>query len=262
MQDLQRIQQLAEHLSSLQSDITTHHLYGQIRTVAGLRVFMEHHVFAVWDFMSLLKGLQAVLTGHDLPWRPVGDAATRRFVNEIVLEEESDLIDGEAIGHFELYLRAMRQAGAETGAIEAVMARAADGMPVEQALSWPGVPPASAAFSRATFRSLEGARPHVIASAFTFGREMAVPSMFRGIVERLGDRAAELTTLMTYLERHCQLDEEEHGPKAVAMLAQLCGDDDLRWHEARVAATAALRARMLFWDGISGAIARLDTAAA
>lgn len=262
MEHPQRVQQLVSHLSSIQSDIATHRLYGEIRSVASLQVFMEHHVFAVWDFMSLLKGLQNVLTGRDLPWRPVGDAATRRFVNEIVLEEESDLIDGEAIGHFELYLRAMRQAGADTGVIETVMARIDAGMPVDQALSLPGVPPASAAFSRATFRSLEGARAHIIASAFTFGREMAVPSMFRGITERLGHRAAELTTLVTYLDRHCQLDEEEHGPKAVAMLTQLCGDDDLRWHEARVAAAAALRARLLFWDGISGAIARLDTAAA
>ncbi len=258
----QRVQQLVEHIASVQAEISSHRLYGRIHSVAGLQVFMEHHVFAVWDFMSLLKGLQAQLTGHDLPWRPVGDAATRRFVNEIVLEEESDLVDGEAIGHFELYLRAMREAGADTTAIETVLARIAAGGSVEQALSLACVPAAAAAFSRATFRSLEGARAHVIASAFTFGREMAVPSMFRGIIDRLGHRAAELTTLITYLDRHCQLDEEEHGPKAVAMLTNLCGDDDLRWHEARAAAAAALKARLAFWDAISVAIARVETVAA
>ena len=262
MQIVDRVEQLAQSVRSVQADIANHRLYGQINSVSGLRVFMQHHVFAVWDFMSLLKGLQLALPGCRVPWCPVGDPATRRFVNELVLEEESDLVDGEAIGHFELYLRAMREAGGDTAPIEAVVAAVEAGAPVDEALSLAAVPAPAAAFSRATFHSIDLDRPHAVAAAFTFGREMAVPSMFRGIIDRLGGRAAELGTLMRYLERHCQLDEEEHGPKAVAMLGGLCGADDLRWHEAMLASRAALRARLLFWDGISAAIAEGDAVAA
>ncbi len=262
MQTVDRVQQLTQSVAGLQADIASHRLYGQIDDVAALRVFMQHHVFAVWDFMSLLKGLQLALTGCRVPWCPVGDPATRRFVNELVLEEESDVVDGEAIGHFELYLRAMREAGADTAPIEAVVAAVEAGLPVDEALALPSVPAPAAAFSRATFRSIDGDRSHAVAAAFTFGREMAVPSMFRGIMDRLGDRAAELGTLIRYLERHCQLDEEEHGPKAVAMLGALCGADDLRWHEAMLASRAALRARLVFWDGISAAIAEAEAVAA
>ena len=77
-----------------------------------IRVFMFHHVWAVWDYFQLLKRLQLELTCVQLPWRPRADAQLRRFVNEIVLEEETDLMeDGVSYGsHLELYLKVLDKA--------------------------------------------------------------------------------------------------------------------------------------------------------
>ena len=80
---------------------------------------MEYHVYAVWDFMSLLKALQIELTCTTLPWKPVGDTKIRRLINSIVLEEESDVdADGNPSSHYEMYLDAMIECGADTKKIE------------------------------------------------------------------------------------------------------------------------------------------------
>jgi len=97
---------------------------------------MEHHVFAVWDFQSLLKAMQQRLTCTSIPWVPTADAEARRIVNEIVLDEESDeLPDGGYASHFELYLQSMQQAGADTAPIERLLASLSLGAPISQALA-------------------------------------------------------------------------------------------------------------------------------
>ena len=49
---------------------------------------------------------------------PVGDTLCRRLINEIVLGEESDQFDGRVLSHFEMYLAAMDQAGADRAPLE------------------------------------------------------------------------------------------------------------------------------------------------
>ena len=113
-----RLELLQSRLAPLRDSLLAHPIYDRIDTIEDLRLFMEHHVFAVWDFMSLLKALQRLVCCVDVPWTPPLDSAACRFVNEIVLGEESDE-DGQGgfTSHFELYRRAMRQSGAETGPI-------------------------------------------------------------------------------------------------------------------------------------------------
>ncbi len=246
--------QLLDTIADLREKVARHPMYGRIRTLEDLRVFMGLHVFAVWDFMSLLKGLQRSVTCQTLPWRPVGDAQTRRLVNEIVMEEESDVVDGEATGHFELYLRAMDEIGGDTGVIRRLIALVAEDVPLEQALVGAGVPAAAASFVRATFSFIDIDRPHVTASAFTFGREDSIPSMFRNITGMVSQHGERTATLLTYLERHCQLDEEDHGPKAVEMVRRLCNGDPGRWAEATETAKRALEARIELWDAIASAL--------
>ncbi len=230
-----------------------HRLYGQLRTLENLTAFMEHHVFAVWDFMSLLKALQVRLTCANVPWRPVGNAQVRRLVNEIVLGEESDALPtGGAASHFELYMLAMQEAGAKTVQIEHFIRELESGKTVAEALEHAGVPVAVAAFVRQTFEVIERGRPHEIAAAFTYGREDLIPEMFTELVHGLERQFPDkLATLRYYLDRHIALDGDEHGEMGRQMVALLCEGDARRELEATQAAVDALRSRIMLWDGIA-----------
>jgi hypothetical protein len=77
--------------------------------------------------------------------------------------------------------------------------------------------------------------------------------MFTKVVA-VKDRGHKLGTFVDYLERHIEVDGEQHTPMAMQMLADLCGDDDRKWRECAEAAARALRARAELWDGIAAAL--------
>ena len=252
MNQSERLQHMAERLRPLYERLTDHPLYRSFHTIDDLRVFMEAHVFAVWDFMSLLKALQRSLTCVEIPWVPTRFPASRRLVNEIVLGEESDLYGTRPMSHFELYLHAMREAGASTHAIDALLRRieAGDAWPTALALS--GAPATAQKFVWSTFALIETGKLHAIAAAFTFGREDLIPEMFRGFIrDQDAQLQGKLSTLRWYLDRHIEVDGEDHGPMALLMIAELCGNDPTKWEEASEAAETALRARIALWDGIA-----------
>jgi hypothetical protein len=242
---------LEERLQPLRARLAEHPLYGSIQSIDDLHTFMESHVFAVWDFMSLLKSLQRGLTCVDVPWVPSAHAEARRLINEIVLGEESDQYEGRAASHFELYLEAMRECGASTAGIDDALAALRRGESVDQALSLPVVPEGARAFSRSTFSILQQNELHKAAAAFTFGREDLIPDMFRGLVRDLDRQlAGRLGRFVWYLERHIEVDGEEHGPMALRMVSALCGEDAGKWRDAGDAAEVSLEARLALWDGI------------
>ncbi len=242
------IEHIESRIAPLRARLTAHPLYASIRTPQHLRLFMESHVFAVWDFMSLLKALQSRLTCVAVPWVPTQFPESRRFINEIVLGEESDQFEGRAISHFELYLEAMQQAGADTSAIRSLLASVADGGFDASTIV---APAAAQAFVAATFRIIEHGSLAAMAAAFTFGREDVIPDIFRELVRDLSQQTdGSLDTFVWYLERHIEVDGEDHGPLSLRMVADLCGADDSLWEEAAEAAVTALEARLALWDGI------------
>lgn len=239
-----------------------HRLYGRLRTLEHLAVFMAHHVFAVWDFMSLLKALQVRITCTSVPWLPQGNAQVRRLVNEIVLGEESDALPaGGATSHFELYLQAMREAGADTAQVEHFIRLLQSGQAVAAALDQAGVPATVGAFVRHTFEVIERGQAHEIAAAFTYGREDLIPEMFTQLVHGLERQfPGKLATLNYYLERHIELDGEEHGEMGRQMVDLLCEQDPRREQEASQVAVAALQARLRLWDGIARSVKKSEEA--
>jgi hypothetical protein len=235
-------------LASLRQRLATHPLYPSIRTLDHVRLFMESHVFAVWDFMSLLKALQRTLTCVDLPWVPKPLPASRRFINEIVLSEESDEYQGRVMSHFEIYLDAMDRVQADTRAIRRVVSRAPQGF--DRSIL-EGAPAAAKQFVESTFRVIHGNSPAQQAAAFAFGREDAIPDMFRSLVRHLSQETnGELVPFIWYLERHIEIDGDDHGPLSLKMVADLCGDDLELWEDAAQAAEQALGARIGLWDGV------------
>jgi hypothetical protein len=257
------VQALQRQLQPARQQMVDHAVYRRLETLADLRVFMEHHVFAVWDFMSLLKALQRELTCVELPWVPKGNPATRRLINDIVLEEETDLDpEGQPTSHFELYLRAMREAGANTAPAERLLAALAEGASVPAALAAAQAPASVQEFVRHTFSVIAGGQPHAIAAAFTFGREDVIPDMFRSLIADLGQRfPGQLDTFTYYLNRHIELDEDHHAPLAHQMVRDLCGTDPARWQEATEVARQGMAARIALWDGIAAALAKEETPA-
>jgi len=253
----EELQHLTERLRPLYTRLANHPVYRAFETVEDLHVFMESHVFAVWDFMSLLKTLQRGLTCVDVPWVPSKFPASRRLVNEIVLGEESDLYGARPVSHFELYVTAMRECGASTLAIDDLVARLRTGVTWHLALAMSGAPEPAYRFVQSTFAIIESGKLHAIAAAFTFGREDLIPDMFRGFIRDQDARlSGKLATLRWYLDRHIEVDGEDHGPMALQMVSELCGNDPVKWSEAAEAAEMALRARIGLWDGIAASLER------
>lgn len=238
--------------------LMAHPVYTSIHSIDELHVFMQHHVFAVWDFMSLLKALQRALSCVTLPWIPVGSPDTRRLINEIVLLEETDEDgNGGFASHFELYLDAMRQAGADTRAIDNFIQRIRGQEGVHEALKDSPAPPAASRFVQQTFDVIGSGELHRIAACFTFGREDIIPEMFQTLVKELRKgNTVRLERLIYYLDRHIKIDSDSHGPMAYEMIAAICGDSTVKWQEAVETAISALRSRALFWDSVLEAIHR------
>ena len=239
---------LLRGLEPIRRQIAAHPLYRAIDSLPKLQTFMQAHVYAVWDFMSLLKTLQRSLTCVDVPWRPVGDPATRRLINEIVLGEESDEYQGSPLSHFELYLLAMESCGADTGPVRLLLTSLENGRTMHDSLA--GAPTEAAAFVQATFSVIDSRQIHRAAAAFAFGREDLIPDMFSAFVRDLDARLpGQIAPFRYYLERHIEMDGDEHGPMALQMMRQLCTTEE-HWREAEESARFALEARLALWNGI------------
>ncbi len=246
------IDYLQSKIAPLRARLIEHPVYQQIATEEELKAFTEEHVFAVWDFMSLLKSLQQHLTCVQVPWLPTENKETRRFINEIVVGEESDFdAAGITMSHFEMYLSAMKDMGANDQEMEQFTALIAQGHPVEQALDSCNINPETKAFVRFTFATIERGNMHEIASLFTFGREDLIPEMFIEMVKELKARAPErMQKFLYYLERHIEIDGEDHGPLSLKLMEEVCAGDPTKWEEATLAAEQALAMRIQLWDGV------------
>ncbi len=249
----QHIQQLQAAIKATREKLVEHPLYNQLRTIEQIQLFTSYHVFAVWDFMSLLKVLQQNLTCTTIPWVPVGSANTRYLINEIVLGEESDIDEkGNRTSHFELYLKAMQQLGADTTVIEQLLTYIANGEDIITSMDKLQIPEAIKAFVGFTFEIVRKQPAHVQAAVFTFGREDLIPDMFIGLVRDLSASHPEkISTLTYYLERHIEVDGDHHSHLAMQMVAELCGNDTYKWQQATEAAITALEKRWLLWNAIS-----------
>jgi hypothetical protein len=239
---------------SLGEQLTRHPLYDAIQNENNLSVFMEHHVYAVWDFMSLIKALQIHIAPTTLPWVPPKNPRYANFINQLVLEEESDYAFTDISGpthasHFESYCLAMVEAGANIHPISRFVDMAGN-EGIEIALQMSDIPVPARRFMSFTFDIIERNQAHLLAAVLAYGRETLVPQLFRSLLNGLQISPSEAPCLHGYLERHIQLDEQEHGPLAVLMVQELCEGSTDKQAEAMDVAEQALAARLDFWNGI------------
>ena len=234
----------------LRLQVENHAVFGALADMDALRRFMQVHVFAVWDFMSLTKRLQRDLTCQELPWMPPPDRQAARMINEIVLGEESDEgPDGAPISHLDLYLDAMREAGASTHSFDDFLDALRAGAAPRYALREAKAPAFVADFVGHTLSTaLHGSTLEVLAS-FLFGRENVIPAMFRSLLRNWNLSPVSVPAFNHYLQRHIELDGDSHGPLAMRVLETQVAHSSRRLSEARVAARASLQARLDLWDG-------------
>ena len=242
---------ILDDLAEVRSRLIAHPLYVEIDSLDRLRILMKHHVFAVWDFFSLAKRLQNLATCVQVPWLPVGDGTSARLINDIVLGEESDTDgNGGYISHFELYLEAMAEIGADRAPIDAYIERLKRGEDPIASLSAAGLPSNVVDFVAFDLELALRGKPHEVAASFCWGREDLIPDMFGQILPQLGFDGVEESRFKYYVERHILLDEHEHAPLARRLVDNLCAGDPERVQEASTAAANALEARIVLWDGV------------
>ncbi len=256
------IQSINRSIETQKSALLQHSLYEKVETVEDLRCFLESHVYAVWDFMSLLKALQSKLTCTTTPWIASKNPETRYLINEIVLAEESDLtLDGKRSSHFEMYLDAMTSCGANTEMINSFIENVVATQNIFVSIKQSDLHPNIKDFLDFTFRVIEEGKPHEIAAAFTFGREDLIPEMFTEILRNFEANFPEtdLKKLIYYFERHIELDADEHGPMAMKMIIELCENNETKWKEVEEISKLALEKRIGLWDAIEEKIVKSTT---
>ncbi len=254
------IDAVTQALSPLIQRIQQHPLYEAIHSLAHLRIFMEHHVFAVWDFMCLLKELHRRVVSTQAPWFPPKDAYCANLINQILVGEEGDVTeDGQYyLSHFELYLAAMQKIGANIQPIQNFLQSLASGASLFQAAKAAGLSFSIRQFMQTTFSFFDNDTP-VLAAAFVYGREAITASLFTPLLQRItqhlpAEERAQTNGLNYYLHRHIQLDQADHLPKALCMLTRLTPETPSAWQNVQQAAHRSLEARIDFLSGIQMAI--------
>lgn len=250
------IENIVESTEELRQTILNHPVYAAIQDIEDLQIFMQYHIYAVWDFMSLLKALQNNLTCTSIPWFPVGDGETRHLINEIVVGEESDVdLQGIRKSHFELYVDAMNQCGASTDEIHTFLKKLKESRDLGTAFTAANTPEAAQNFVNFTFDTINSNKSYLQAAIFTFGREDLIPGMFVSMINDIYKSTPEKISIFHYyLERHIEIDGDHHSHLALQMTENLCGDNETHWIEALDATKKSLQQRIALWNGALQAI--------
>lgn len=237
-------------IAPVRQELLGHPIYRAVDTLPRLRRFMSHHVFAVWDFMCLAKRLQRDLTSLDRWWLPPAQPSLARFINSVVLGEESDVDpDGHAASHFDLYLSAMEEIGAETAPARHFLMLLRDGVDVQPGLTAVAVSPAVQRFVTHTLRTVDDGTTLEVLASFLYGREDLIPEMFSRLLPQWAE-SRQARKFAYYVERHIELDGDEHGPAGERALEEMAGHDEEAWQAAANAAGLAIGARIDLWNGV------------
>ncbi len=248
--DQNRIKDIKTEIACFQEQILNHNLYQKLDSLENIRCFSESHVFAVWDFMSVVKNLQRNLSCVEKTWRPSSYRDSRRFINEIVLDEESDIYsDGRSMSHFEFYYEAMHDVGASTKEIDILLSTLKSGADIQRILDYPKIGIHKRAFMKDTFAVIDSNKLHQIAAHFTFARESLIPSMFTEILDKFSDDQS-CSKLIEYFKRHIEVDDGVHKEHAYKMLHEICQNDDKKWSQVKEVAINSLKSRLLLWNSI------------
>ena len=246
---------ITQNLEPLKNRLRNHSLYSKIKDVDDLNIFSNAHVYAVWDFMSLLKFLQINLTSISIPWFPSKNTTTAKLINEIVAGEETDEDqEGQPVSHFEMYIDSIEEFGLNTSEIINNLNTLNNIETIDKDIEKLDIKSYVKDFLKFTFSVIKRGKIHEVASVFTFGREDLIPDMFIPLIEGINSENNDLNKLIYYFKRHIEVDGDMHGPMSMEMLSYLCNNDPSKISESALIAEKALLARISLWDGIENEI--------
>jgi hypothetical protein len=252
MNSTDKISSIRNTLKPLRVRLLAHEVYQQLETLDDLREFMEHHVFAVWDNLSQLKALQHSLSCPNAAWVPNEYPQSTRIINELVTEEESDRDgNGSFTSHFELYRQAMLEAGAATHQVDRFMHLVQEEGSVAKAVKKIRLPESIENYLCMNWEITQSGKPHELAAAYFLGREDVVNQILHKLDgELVAYHSEKLGKYKKYLTRHEESSQKIQEERMLAILNELCGEDEQKWQEAELAAKKALEARFALWDGM------------
>lgn len=235
-------------LKTLKHDLEHHIVFKSLKNTKDLQYFMSQHVFAVWDFMSLLKRLQKDICCVEVPWTSPKHGNASRLINEIVLGEESDkLPNGNYVSHFDLYLLAMNDVKADTQPVlqfvESVKSKGFEA-------SLPLIPEPARTFVKHTMEiALKGSLAANLGSFFN-GRENVIPGMFTTLLKdwQISEQSAPM--FHYYLVRHIELDGDEHGPAGERLINLVIGENSQDYIELLDVSISSIKSRIQLWDAV------------
>ena len=246
---------ITQNLEPLKDRLRNHSLYSKIKDVDDLNIFSNAHVYAVWDFMSLLKFLQINLTSISIPWFPSKNTSTAKLINEIVAGEETDEDqNGQPVSHFEMYIDSIEEFGLNTTEIINNLDTLNNIETIDKDIDNLNIKSYVKDFLKFTFSVIKRGKIHEVASVFTFGREDLIPDLFIPLIEGINSENNDLNKLIYYFKRHIEVDGDLHGPMSMEMLSYLCDNDPKKISESALIAEKALLARISLWDGIENEI--------
>ncbi|MDA9595697.1 DUF3050 domain-containing protein [Flavobacteriaceae bacterium] len=246
---------ITQNLEPLKNRLRNHSLYSKIKDVDDLKIFSNAHVYAVWDFMSLLKFLQINLTSISIPWFPSKNTTTAKLINEIVAGEETDEDqEGQPVSHFEMYIDSIEEFGLNTSEIINNLNTLNNIETINKDIERLNIKSYVKDFLKFTFSVIKRGKIHEVASVFTFGREDLIPDMFIPLIEGINSENNDLNKLIYYFKRHIEVDGDMHGPMSMEMLSYLCNNEPSKISESALIAEKALLARISLWDGIENEI--------
>ena len=248
-------------LESKIKDLNSHKLFRTSNNFSKkeLKIFMEYHVYAVWDFMSIVKSLQNHICPSNFPWKPheYTNNGIAHLINEIVSSEESDLDeDGNYFSHFDLYIMAMNDVGADTKSILKLI-KSYDYNNANNFIDNPDAPKESLEFIENTFSCIESKKLANITAIFSYGRETTIPDMFSKILNKIDDSNSLYSNLRLYINRHIEVDSSRHGPLSKKLFEYTYKNNQETYDEAINYAIKSIDKRIQLWDGVLKKISNL-----
>lgn len=231
--------------------LLNHPLYENLNTIENIKVFMKNHIFAVWDFLILAKRVQRIVSPTSNFWKPNQDPKLRRFINEIMISEESDdLGDGIFMSHCDMYIKAMREINASTDDFfkfqnKLTAKNFQSYLDFEKSIPLPAYE-----FLRVTHAHINSRQPHITIASFAYGREHLVPLMFTEMLRHHMDLPKSAPMFYQYLLRHIDVDSNTHGPLSQELLNHAINNDIVRHAEVEAVKLETLMTRHFFYDKI------------